>query len=97
MLANALLGEQGSRLNSLEITLAIRMGLQRGTLPRGPSSRIEGEYGARARCAGCGEGITSAQASYTVDFVPGVTPASARFHRQCFQIWQAECAVAPPR
>lgn len=81
-------------MNSLEITLAIRAGLQRGTLPRGPSSHIVGEYGERALCAGCGERVTSAQASYTVDFVPGVTPASARFHRQCFLIWQAECAVA---
>jgi hypothetical protein len=95
-LASGPLGERGGRLNSIEITLAIRVGLQRRTLPRGPSSRIVGEYGGRALCAGCGERITSAQASYTVDFAPGVTPESVRFHRQCFEIWQAECTVVPP-
>jgi hypothetical protein len=82
-------------LNPVEVTLAIRTRLRRGTLPRGPSSRITGEYGGRALCDGCGERITSAQASYTVEFAPGVPPASVRLHRQCFEIWQAECTVAP--
>jgi hypothetical protein len=31
-----------------------------------------------------------------VDFTPGVTPASARFHRACFEIWQCECQSALP-
>jgi len=82
-------------LSPVELTLAIRARLQRETLPRSPSSRIMGEYGERALCAGCGEHITSAQASYTVDFAPGVTPNSVRLHRQCFEIWQVECRVAP--
>jgi hypothetical protein len=81
-------------LNPVELTLAIRTRLRCETLPRGPSSRVMGEYGERALCAGCGERITSAQASYTVEFAPGVTPASVRLHRQCFEIWQIECRVA---
>jgi hypothetical protein len=53
--------------------------------------RRSGEYAAGTACDGCGERITSAQASYAVDFTPDVTPSSVRFHRECFEIWQREC------
>jgi hypothetical protein len=42
----------------------------------------------------CGR-ITSAQASYEVDFAPGVMPQSVNLHRACFQIWLYECQSRP--
>jgi hypothetical protein len=72
-------------------TLAIRARLTGGELPYRSLWRCLGEYRRGAACDGCGERITSAQASYEVDFEPGVLPQSARFHRVCFEIWQREC------
>lgn len=72
-------------------TLAIRARMTGRKLPRGSLLRCLGEYGSGAACDGCGERITSAQASYTVDFETGVLPETARFHRVCFEIWQREC------
>jgi hypothetical protein len=74
-------------------TLAIRARLRQCRLPNGSLWRCLGEYGSGSSCDGCGERITSAQASYAVDFKPGVTPQSANFHRVCFEIWQRECQV----
>jgi hypothetical protein len=84
-------GRQGATMDEIAATLAIRMRLRQRALPNGELWRRLGEYGAGDPCDGCGEHITSAQASYTVDFAPGVTPQSARFHRVCFEIWQCEC------
>ncbi len=78
-------------MNNLEVALAVRMRLNQRLLPRDTVWRLEGEYAGRGICDGCGERITSAQASYAVDFGSGVSPHSARFHRVCFEIWQHEC------
>lgn len=75
-------------------TLAIRWRLRQRLLPQGELWRRLGEYTGGGSCGGCGERITSAQASYDVDFTPGVTPQSIRFHRACFEIWQGECQSA---
>ena len=77
-------------------TLAIRTRLSERALPHGALWRREGEYVTGGLCDGCGERITSAQASYAVDFTPGVVPQSVRFHRVCFEIWQYECQTPPP-
>jgi hypothetical protein len=77
-------------------TIAIRMRLSERALPFGALWRCVGEYAGGGMCDGCGERITSAQASYEVDFTPGVTPGSVRFHRICFEIWQHECRAALP-
>jgi hypothetical protein len=87
-------GEQGAPMNTVETTLAIRARLREHVLPHGGLWRQLGEYIGGGVCGGCGERITSAQASYAVDFTPGVTPASIRFHRACFEIWQCECQTA---
>jgi hypothetical protein len=78
-------------MNTLAATLAIRTRLQQRTLPHGGLWRRLGEYAGGGLCGGCGERITSAQASYDVDFTPGMTPESIRFNRACFEIWQCEC------
>jgi hypothetical protein len=83
-------------MNTVETTLAIRARLREHVLPRGGLWRQLGEYTGGGDCDGCGERITSAQASYAVDFTPGVTPASVRFHRACLEIWQCECQSVPP-
>ena len=83
-------------MNNVAATLAIRTRLSRQALPHGALWRRSGEYAGGGSCDGCGERITSAQASYAVDFTPGVIPESARFHRVCFEIWQCECAAALP-
>jgi hypothetical protein len=80
-------------MGNLPATIAIRARLDRQALPRGGLWRCVGEYLGGGKCDGCGERITSAQASYAVDFSPGVVPESARFHRACFEIWQTECAA----
>jgi len=84
----------GTHMNNLTATLAIRARLRQQTLPYGALWRRLGEYEGGGLCDGCGERITSAQASYAVDFTPGVTPQSARFHRVCFEIWQGECQTS---
>jgi hypothetical protein len=78
-------------MNSVEATLAIRVRLQQRTLPRDAPWRCLGEYAGKRSCDGCGERITSAQASYEVDFSLGISPQSVRFHRVCFEIWRSEC------
>jgi hypothetical protein len=77
-------------------TLAIRERLCQRALPYGALWRRLGEYAGGGQCDGCGERITSAQASYAVDFTPGVIPQSVRFHRICFEIWQQECQTPLP-
>jgi hypothetical protein len=77
-------------------TLAIQKRLQQQLLPEGVFWRCLGEYGGGNPCDGCGERITSAQASYVVDFAVGVNPQSVTFHRVCFEIWQRECRKAAP-
>lgn len=81
-------------MNPDAATLAIRARLRGRRVPSGPLWRCLGEYAGGASCDGCGERITAAQATYTVDFEPGVMPDSARFHRVCFEIWQRECQVS---
>jgi hypothetical protein len=81
-------------MDNVAATVAIRARLSRQVLPHGGLWRRLGEYAGGDECDGCGERITSAQASYSVDFSPGVTPQSARFHRACFEIWQLECSSA---
>jgi hypothetical protein len=83
-------------MSNVAATIAIRTRLRQQTLPRGELWRCLGEYAGGSVCDGCGERITSAQASYAVDFNPGVIPQSANFHRNCFEIWQIECASALP-
>ena len=76
--------------------LAIRARLSERALPSDAPRRRLGEYAGGGLCDGCGERITSAQASYAVDFSAGVTPPSVRFHRVCFEIWQQECQAPVP-
>ncbi|MGH8211553.1 MAG: hypothetical protein ACREU6_18545 [Steroidobacteraceae bacterium] len=83
-------------MNNVAATVAIRARLSRRVLPRDAAWRLEGEYADGGACDGCGERITSAQASYCVDFTPGVIPQSVRFHRVCFEIWQGECRMPLP-
>jgi hypothetical protein len=78
-------------MNNVAATSAIRARLLDRSLPNGALWRSLGEYAGGSVCDGCGERITSAQASYSVDFVLGVQPPSARFHRACFEIWKLEC------
>lgn len=83
-------------MNHRAATLAIRARLSERALPHGALWRRQGEYAAGGLCDGCGERITSAQASYAVDFTPGAIPQSVRFHRMCFEIWQHECQTPLP-
>ena len=76
--------------------LAIRARLSERVLPHDAPWRRLGEYAGGAPCDGCGERITSAQASYAVDFTPDATLPSVRFHRACFEIWQQECQSSLP-
>jgi hypothetical protein len=83
-------------MDNVNATLVIRTRLRQRALPNGSLWRRLGEYADGGSCGGCGERITSAQASYAVDFTPGVTPQSVRFHRVCFEIWQCECQTQLP-
>jgi hypothetical protein len=83
-------------MGKLAVAISIRTRLRQHALPRGEVWRRVGEYSGGCECDACGERITSAQASYSVDFNPGVTPPSARFHRACFEIWQFECSSSVP-
>ena len=78
-------------MNNITATSAIRARLRQRSLPTGELWRCEGEYAGGCVCDGCGERITSAQASYSLDFVAGVQPPTARLHRACFEIWKREC------
>ena len=80
-------------MNSVALTLAVRTRLRQKALPHDAPWRRLGEYAGGGVCAGCGERITSAQASYAVDFTPGVSPETLRFHRVCFEIWEHECQI----
>jgi hypothetical protein len=82
-------------MNSTAATLVIRERLRQHLLPHDEPWRLQGEYASGYLCDGCGERITSAQASYDVDFAPGVTPQSMRLHRECFEIWLCECQSRP--
>lgn len=76
--------------------LTIRARLSERALSSDAPWRRLGEYAGGGLCDGCGERITSAQASYAVDFTPAATPPSVRFHRVCFEIWQQECQALLP-
>jgi hypothetical protein len=80
-------------MNSVAVTLAVRKRLKDHVLPHATPWRRLGEYAGGGLCVACGERITSAQASYAVDFTPGTTSAEVRFHRVCFEIWEHECQV----
>jgi len=75
--------------------IVIRSRLTRQVLPRGVVTRVVGEYAGGGVCAGCGERITSAQASYSIDFAPEISIEALRLHRVCFEIWQSECRTPP--
>ena len=77
-------------MNNVARTLAVRTRLRQHALPYGALWRRLGEYSGGGVCGGCGERITSAQASYDVDFTPDVTPGNVKFHRECFEIWEHE-------
>jgi hypothetical protein len=83
-------------MNEAMARLAIRTRLRRQALPGDLSCRRLGEYAGGGLCDGCGERITSAQASYEVDFSPGISTRSVRLHRMCFEIWQSELRDPPP-
>jgi hypothetical protein len=78
-------------MNTIAATLAIRERLRQQLLPHQEPWRRQGEYAGGGSCDGCGERITSAQASYEVDFAPGIMPQTVRLHRACFEIWLGEC------
>jgi hypothetical protein len=82
-------------VNSIAATLVIRERLRLRLLPHHEPWRCQGEYTGGCACDGCGERITSAQASYEVDFAPGVAPPSVRLHRACFEIWLSERQTPP--
>ena len=82
-------------MNSTAATLVIRERLRQRLRPQREPGRREGEYAGGCLCDGCCERITSAQASYEVDFAPGVTPQSVKLHRACFDIWLYECQSHP--
>ncbi len=82
-------------MKDIVATLEVRMRLYQRALPHSAPWRRLGEYAGGGLCAGCGKRITSAQASYAVDYAPGVSPESARFHRHCFEIWECECQRPP--
>ena len=83
-------------MNNVARILAVRTRLRQRALPHGTLSRRLGEYASGGVCAGCGERITSAQASYEVDFLPEAPGGTVRFHRECFEIWEHECQTPPP-
>ena len=82
-------------MNIIAATAAIRERLRRHLLPRHEDSRCQGEYAGGCLCDGCGERITSAQASYEVDFARDLTAQSVKLHRACFEIWRFECQSEP--
>jgi hypothetical protein len=91
LLALPMRGAHAHPVNNIAATLVIRERLRQHLLPHHEPWRRQGEYAGGCLCDGCGEGITSAQASYEVDFAPGVMPQSLRLHRACFEIWLSEC------
>ncbi len=82
-------------MNNSAATLVIRERLRQRALPQREPWRCQGEYAGGCICDGCGERITSAQASYEVDFAPGIMPQSVNLHRACFEIWLHECRSPP--
>ena len=88
--------ERSTDVDHSAATLVIRARLRQRALPCQALWRRVGEYSGGALCDGCGERITSAQASYAVDFTPDVSPQSLRLHRVCFEIWQREVEVLAP-
>ena len=82
-------------MNNIAATLVIRERLRQRLLPHGEPWRCQGEYAGGCLCDGCGERITSAQASYEVDFAPGIMPPSVNLHRACFEIWLCERQSQP--
>ena len=82
-------------MNSIAATLIIRERLRQRLLPRRAAWRCQNEQADGCLCDGCGERISSAQASHEVDLSPRVTPPSVELHRACFEIWQCE-GNSPP-
>jgi hypothetical protein len=89
-------GAKGIIVDTATATVVIQKRLRQRLLPEAVFWRCAGEYVGGNPCDGCGERITSAQASYVVDFAAGVNPQSVRFHRVCFEIWQRECQKLAP-
>ena len=87
--------KERANMNSIAATLVIRERLRQRLLPHHEPWRCQGEYAGGCLCDGCGERITSAQASYEVDFAPGVTPQEVKLHRACFEIWLDESESRP--
>ena len=85
----------GANMTSIAATLIIRERLRQRLLPHHEAWRCQGEYAGGCLCDGCGERSTSAQASYEVDFSPGVTPQSVKLRRARFKVWQYE-GESPP-
>jgi hypothetical protein len=85
----------GANMSSTAATLVIRERLRQHLLPPHEAWRCQGEYAGGCLCDGCGERITSAQASYEVDFSAGITPQSIKLHRACFEIWLNEGESQP--
>lgn len=72
--------------------LSFRERIRQRLLPYRETWRCQGEYAGGCVCDGCGEPITSAQASYEVDFAAEVTLQAIKLHRACFEVWLCECA-----
>ncbi len=82
-------------MNSIAATLIIRERLRQRLLTHREAWRCQGEYAGGCLCDGCGERITSAQASCEVDFPLGVASHVVNLHRACFEIWLYEGGSQP--
>lgn len=87
--------QHGANMKSIAATLAIRERLRERLLPHHEPWRCQGTYAGGCPCEGCGERITSAQASYEVDFAPGVMPQAVKLRRACCAIWLSESQGQP--
>ena len=85
----------GANMPSIAATLVIRERLLQRLPPHHELWRCHGEYAGGCLCDGWGERQASAQASYEVDFPPGVTPHCVKSHGACCMIWQYE-GESPP-
>jgi hypothetical protein len=62
--------------------------LDTGHLPRKGATKMYSGYGRGYRCAACDRTVTPYDVEHEMDFGDGTT---YRMHRQCAEIWQAEC------
>jgi hypothetical protein len=74
-----------------DVSARIRGRIASGLLPVTPElgKMWVGKGDARS-CNGCEERITDDQTEYEIDVPTGET---LRFHKQCFDVWRAECAA----